>query len=63
MNRWGITYFTREDSYPIGKDLVRSDRSQNVTVTTELLKNERHQFRFNGTYRNLKSDQPALYQP
>jgi hypothetical protein len=54
LNRWGITYFTREDSYPVGKDLVRSDRSQNVTVTSELLKNERHQFRFNGTYRNLK---------
>ncbi len=54
MNRWGITYFTREDSYPVGKDLVRSDRSQNVTVSTELMKNERHQFRFNGTYRNLK---------
>lgn len=54
MNRWGITYFTREDSYPLGKDLRRSDRSQNVTVTTELMKNERHQFRFNGTYRNLK---------
>ncbi|MBL7699485.1 MAG: hypothetical protein JNK79_15070 [Chitinophagaceae bacterium] len=54
MNRWGITYFTREDSYPFGKDLLRSDRSQNVTVTTELMKNERHQFRFNGTYRNLK---------
>ena len=34
--------------------MLRSDRSQNVTVTSELLKNERHQFRFNGTYRNLK---------
>lgn len=54
MNRWSITYFTREDSYPRGKDLIRSDRSQNVTLTTELTKNERHQFRFNGTYRNLK---------
>jgi hypothetical protein len=54
FNRWGITYFTREDAYPQGVNLVRSDRSQNVTVTSELLKNERHQFRFNGTYRNLK---------
>jgi hypothetical protein len=54
MNRWGITYFTREDSYPRGTDLIRSDRSQNVTLTTELTKNDHHQFRFNGTYRNLK---------
>lgn len=54
LNRWGITYFTREDAYPRGKDLVRSDRSQNITVTTELLKNDRHRFRLNTTYRNLK---------
>ena len=54
MNRWGISYFTREDAYPIGKDLKRSDRSQNITLSTELMKNERHQFRFNATYRNLK---------
>jgi hypothetical protein len=53
-NRWGINYFTREDAYPVGKELLRSDRSQNFTVFTELLKNERHQFRFNSTYRNLK---------
>jgi hypothetical protein len=54
LNRWGLTYFTREDAYPIGKDLKRSDRSQNVTLSTELMKNDRHQFRFNATYRNLK---------
>ncbi len=54
LNRWGITYFTREDAYPVGTGLLRSDRSQNVTVSTELLKNDRHQFRFNGTYRSLK---------
>ena len=52
-NKWGITYFTRTDAYPFGKDLERSDRSHNVNVTGELLKNERHQFRFTGTYRNL----------
>jgi hypothetical protein len=54
LNRWGITYFTRQDSYPRGTGLLRSDRSQNVTITSELMKNEHHQFRFNGTYRNLK---------
>ena len=54
LNRWGISYFTREDAYPVGTKLVRSDRSQNITLSSELLKNERHQFRFNGTYRHLK---------
>ncbi|MEJ7767619.1 MAG: hypothetical protein WKF89_07390 [Chitinophagaceae bacterium] len=53
LNRWGITWFTRSDKYPSGKQLVKSDRSQNINLSTELLKNERHQFRFNATYRNL----------
>jgi len=59
-NRWGITYFTRTNSLPYGKSLVRTDRSQNVTVMTELLKSERHQFRFNTTYRNLEIIRPGL---
>lgn len=58
MNRWGISYFTRQDAYPQGVNLLRSDRSHNITVFTELLKNERHQFRFNGTYRTLKVFNP-----
>jgi hypothetical protein len=54
LNKWGITYFTRSDKYPVGKDLVKTDRSQNVNVFTELLKNEQHQLRLNITYRNLE---------
>ena len=54
LNRWGITYFTRTNSAPYGKSLIRTDRSQNVTLMTELLKNDRHQLRFNTTYRNLQ---------
>jgi len=52
-NRWGVIYFTRTNAYPLGKELATSDRSHNVNVSAELLKNERHQFRFNGTYRTL----------
>ena len=52
-NRWGVTYFTRTNAYPLGKELATSDRSHNVNVSAELLKNERHQFRFNATYRTL----------
>lgn len=53
FNRWGLTYFTRTNAAPYGKSLIASDRSHNVTLMTELLKNERHQFRANATYRNL----------
>jgi hypothetical protein len=52
-NRWGITYFTRTDAYPFAGDLNRSDRSHNINLTAEFLKNEHHQFRFTSTYRNL----------
>lgn len=52
-NRWGVIYFTRTNAYPLGKELATSDRSHNINVSAELLKNERHQFRFNGTYRTL----------
>ena len=57
-NRWGITYFTRGDALPLGKELLKSDRSQNINVFAELLKNEKRQFRFNGSYRNLSVINP-----
>lgn len=53
-NKWGISYFTRTDAYPLGKDLIKADRSQNVNLSAELLKSERHQFRFSTTYRKLE---------
>ncbi len=52
-NRWGVIYFTRTNAYPLGTELTTSDRSHNINLFTELMKNERHQFRFNGTYRTL----------
>ncbi|OQP61567.1 hypothetical protein A3860_31960 [Niastella vici] len=54
LNRWGINWFTRTNSYPLGTDLVKADRSQNVTFNSELLKDPRHQFRFTTTYRKLQ---------
>jgi hypothetical protein len=59
-NKWGISYFTRADAYPIGTELIKADRSQNVTLFTELLKNENRQLRFSTTYRNLKVKTVAL---
>lgn len=54
LNKWGITYFTRSDKYPVGKELVRADRSQNINLTGELAKHEKHQFRWNVSYRYLQ---------
>jgi len=52
-NRWGITWMTRENKYPYGKSLIKSDVSQNISITGEILKNQHHQFRWNATYRKL----------
>ena len=70
-NRWGLTYYTRTNKLPLKKELITSDRSNNVSLFTELLKNDRHQFKMNVTYRelnvvnpfnvtNLKSDKSIL---
>ena len=54
LNRWGLNYFTRTNSAPYGKSLIRTDRSQNITLMSEFLKNEKHQVRLNATYRHLE---------
>ncbi len=52
-NRWSVTYTERENKYPFGKSLVKSDRSQNINVAGEITGNPHHQFRWNATYRKL----------
>jgi len=52
-NKWGISYFTRNDRLPVLSKLEAADRSDNVNFTTELMKSQRHQLRLNVTYRKL----------
>ena len=59
-NRWGVTFFTRSDKYPLGKELIKGDQSKNINVFAELLKSDKHKFRYNVTYRNLEVIRPDL---
>ena len=52
-NRWGVSYFTRNDLLPVKSKLEQADRSDNYNLFTELLKSEKHQFKLNLTYRKL----------
>ena len=64
-NKWGASYFYRQDAYPYGKNLALANRSQNINVFTDLTKNKNEQVRINATYRSLQvidssvSTQPA----
>ncbi len=52
-NHWAFTYFTRKNQLPYEKKLLQTDRSNNYNFQTELLKNAKHQFHLNVTYRQL----------
>jgi hypothetical protein len=53
-NKYGITFFTRSDKYPVNKNFIRGDRSLNLNLQTELLANTKRQFYLNATFRKLK---------
>jgi len=53
LNKWGVSYFTRDDWYPLQSKLQRADQSDNINVFTEIKKNENRQLTLNITYRKL----------
>ncbi|MGB4843791.1 MAG: hypothetical protein WBP16_04950, partial [Ferruginibacter sp.] len=59
-NKWAVSYFTRNDLLPVMKTLKQADRSDNYNLLAEFLKSEKHQFRFNVTYRKLHITNDAI---
>jgi hypothetical protein len=53
-NKWGLSYIIRTNKVPVRKSLQLSDKSQDIEATTSLLANEKHQFNFKATFRNLE---------
>lgn len=60
LNKWGISFFRRNDFAPVRSSLQLADKSNNISFSTELMKSQKHQFRFNATYRELKVENQAL---
>jgi hypothetical protein len=54
LNHWGASFYTRDNSYPIGNQLVKGDHSDNLNVYAEFNASRHHQVRINATYRNLQ---------
>lgn len=53
-NRYAINFYTRSDKYPLGKELVRGDRSYNLNLQAEILSSAKRQLYINTTFRKLK---------
>ena len=62
LNKWGLSYFTRNDLYPLQQKLQEANRSDNYNFFTELRKNDNRQLALNITYRRLHVINTAISQ-
>ncbi len=60
LNKWGVSYYRRNDLLPQGSKLQKADRSNNYNLSADLMKNEHHQARFTITLRDLQVQAPLL---
>lgn len=65
-NKWGLHYMRREDLLPYQNQLLKTDLSNNYTLTSEWMKSELRQLKFSLTYRDLNvltTARPSLLKP
>ena len=54
LNKWGLSYYKRNDLLPKAALLKQADKSNNYNLFAELMKNEKHQAKFTVSFRELK---------
>ena len=59
-NKFGLTFFTRSNKYPLSKDMINGDKSYNFNVEAQLLQSTKHQLLFSSTYRILNVNNKAV---
>lgn len=57
-NKWGLTYTARTNELPVGKDLLLSDKSDDISFNTSIEKNPNRRFYLTATYRRLDVKMP-----